>query len=249
MDWTVNDGLYHRFLKWHLKCENILECKLAALPEQQKCKKVTAWSRDFGMDQYVSWCLSAEELNLDTIWGKFEEFCKPQSSEVRACFDLLTSSRQGSRSAHEWYNAVQAQVNHAKYPPETARIPHLDIFWFFLHNEEFGSNTINEGNVDLEKFPASRVRQHAKKMESSKATVVHIKQVDGDPQAAQINLMRHQHTELSSGKHKKRKPVVKSGQPSHKNSGNDNHQQVSGQYMKSFDPENTHKNKERCPKC
>ena len=24
MDLTVNDGLYHRFLKWHLKCENIL---------------------------------------------------------------------------------------------------------------------------------------------------------------------------------------------------------------------------------
>ena len=21
MDWTVNDNLYHRFLKWHLKCE------------------------------------------------------------------------------------------------------------------------------------------------------------------------------------------------------------------------------------
>ena len=33
MDWTVNDGLYHRFLKWHLKCEKIMECKLAALPE------------------------------------------------------------------------------------------------------------------------------------------------------------------------------------------------------------------------
>ena len=24
MDWTVNDGLYHRFLKWHFKCKNIL---------------------------------------------------------------------------------------------------------------------------------------------------------------------------------------------------------------------------------
>ena len=33
MDWTVNDALYHRFLKWHLKFENILECKLVALPE------------------------------------------------------------------------------------------------------------------------------------------------------------------------------------------------------------------------
>ena len=24
MDWTVNNGLYHRFLKWPLKCKNIL---------------------------------------------------------------------------------------------------------------------------------------------------------------------------------------------------------------------------------
>ena len=23
MDWTVNDSLYHRFLKWSLKCKNI----------------------------------------------------------------------------------------------------------------------------------------------------------------------------------------------------------------------------------
>ena len=83
MDWTVNDGLYHRFLKWHLKCENILECELAMLPERRQCKKVTAWSGDFGMDQYVSWSLSNEELMLDTIWEKFEEFCKPQSNEVR----------------------------------------------------------------------------------------------------------------------------------------------------------------------
>ena len=37
MDWTVNDTLYHRFLKWHLKCKNILECKLA-----NSAKKVIA---------------------------------------------------------------------------------------------------------------------------------------------------------------------------------------------------------------
>ena len=35
MDWAVKDGLYHRFLKWCLRCENILECELAALPECQ----------------------------------------------------------------------------------------------------------------------------------------------------------------------------------------------------------------------
>ena len=67
MDWTVSNALYHRFPKWNLKCENILECELAALPECQKCKKVIAWSDNFGMDQYVSWGLSEEEMNLDTI--------------------------------------------------------------------------------------------------------------------------------------------------------------------------------------
>ena len=71
----------------------------------------------------------------------------------------------------EWYNAVQAQVNLAKYPPETAKILHRDIFWFFLRDEEFVSRTISDGSVVLEKFPASRVPQLAKKLESSKAMV------------------------------------------------------------------------------
>ena len=181
MDLTVNDHLYHRFLKWHLKCENILECKPAALPECQQCKKVIAWSRDCEMDQYVSWNLSSNELTLDTIWEKYEEYCKPQSNEVQARFDLLTSFRQENCSMDEWYNAMQAQVNLAKYPPETAKILHRDIFCFFLKDEDFVSRTISDGSVDLDKFPVSRVCQLAKKYESSKATVRHIKQVSEEP--------------------------------------------------------------------
>ena len=67
MDCTVNDGLYHRFLKCKLICENILDCELAMLPESKKYKKDISWSGDFSMDQYVSWCLPAAEVNLDTI--------------------------------------------------------------------------------------------------------------------------------------------------------------------------------------
>ena len=51
MNWTVDDGLYHRFLKWHLKWQTILDCELANLPAKQKCQKVIAWSADFGMDR------------------------------------------------------------------------------------------------------------------------------------------------------------------------------------------------------
>ena len=160
------------------------------------------------MDQYVSWGLSKNEMNLDTIWERFEDFCKLQSNEVEAQFDLLTSFHQGNKSVDEWHNAVQAQVNLAKYPPETVKIPHWDIFWFFLHDEDFVSRTITEGSVNLEKFPASRVHQLAKKFKSFKATMHHIKEVAGDLQATQINLMRHQWTEFPTNIHNKKRRLT-----------------------------------------
>ena len=122
MDWTVNDGLYHRFLKWHLECKNILECKLAALSGRQQCKKVIASSGDFGMDQYVSWGLPMDQLTLEIIWGRFE--------------DLQTSFRQGNKSVDKWYNTVQAQVNLAKYPLKPQRSFTGTFFGFFLRDEE-----------------------------------------------------------------------------------------------------------------
>ena len=118
MDWTVNDSFYHSFLKWNLTVRIY--------------KKVIAWSGDFGMDQYVLWCLPPEDLSLDVIWAKYEDFYKSQTNDARARFDLLTSFRQSSDSVDEWYNAVHGQVSLAKYPPETASISHRCIFWFFL---------------------------------------------------------------------------------------------------------------------
>ena len=128
-------------------------CSITRMPAVQEGDCMVG---DFGMDQYVSWGLPTDKLTLDIIWGRFEEFCKPQSNKVDARFDL-TSFRQGSHSVDKWYNAVQAQVNLAKYPLETAKILHRDIFWFFLWDEEFVFRTIIDGSVDLDKFPASRV--------------------------------------------------------------------------------------------
>ena len=100
--------------------------------------------------------------------------------------------------------------------------------------------------MDLDKFPANKVRHLAKRRESSKATACHIKQVSGDPQAVQINLLRHQHTELPAGKYKKKKSSVKPRQS--KNHGNEN-SQVPSQHKKWFDVTNANQNKERCSNC
>ena len=208
MDWTFDDSLYKRYLTWKLKCENLLGVELAHLPEDMKCKKVISWSGDDGLDQFVSWDLPQAEISLHTIWTKFEEYCKPQSNEARARFDLLTSFRQGSRTVDEWYNAVRQQIKLCNYPQATASIMERDIFWFFMSDQDFISKTLTEGQADLNDFPASRLRQLAKKLESSKATAKHMKSVTSNPQAAQVNILRHNRTQIAP-KHKKSQPKRK----------------------------------------
>ena len=101
IDWTVDDALHSRFVQGKIKCENILDCELSILQESAKCKKVIQWSRDVGLDMYISWALSTVDVTLQTIWSNFKEFCKPQSNVVHGRFDLLTSFRQGNRSINE----------------------------------------------------------------------------------------------------------------------------------------------------
>ena len=165
------------------------------------------------------------------------------------------SFRQGNCSIDEWYNAVQAQVNLAKYTPETAKILHRDIFWFFLKDEDFVSRTISDGSVDLDKFPASRVWQLAKKIKSSKATARHIKQVLMEPQATQVNLLRHQRTELPQHRYKKKRSYTKPKPGNNKSHGHDQYQsQISQRNKANHKPATSHRpapsnNFNRCLKC
>ena len=68
------------------------------MQRKENARRLLPGSGDFGINQYVSWNLTSDELNLNVIWERFEEFCKLQSNEVRARFDMLTSFRQGERS-------------------------------------------------------------------------------------------------------------------------------------------------------
>ena len=66
--------------------------------------------------------------------------------------------------------------------------------------------------------------------------------------AAQINLPRHQHTELPAGKYKKKKSSIKSRQSNYKQHRSENSQGQS-QHKKWFDVKNAHQSKDRCSKC
>ena len=124
---------------------------------------------------HISWALPIVDVTLQTIWSRFEDFCKPQSNTVCTQFNLLKTFQQGNRNIDKWCNAVQLHIPLCEYPPETAAILTRDIFWFFMTDNEFIVRTITEGNTDLAQYPAAEVQQMAKKLESSKATAKHIK--------------------------------------------------------------------------
>ena len=59
-----------------------------------------------------------------------------------------------------------------------------------MTDNEFIAKTINEGNTDLAQYPAAKVQQMAKKLESSKATAKHIKQHTSSRQGAtEVNVL------------------------------------------------------------
>ena len=122
MDWTVNDGLYHRFLKWHLKCENILECELVMLPERRQCKKVIAWTGDFGMDLY-------EELTLDTILEKFESSTSYNQMKWELCFIF---SQASGKETSQWMSGIMLSRPRLLWLSTLLRLPRYFTGTFFV---------------------------------------------------------------------------------------------------------------------
>ena len=47
------------------------------LEERRKCKKVIAWSGDFGIDQYVSWNLTNESSSLMSYGKNLKSIVNP----------------------------------------------------------------------------------------------------------------------------------------------------------------------------
>ena len=85
----------------------------------------------------------------------------------------------------------------------------------------------------------------AKKLEYSKSTAKHIKQLSCEPQATQVNLLRHQRTELWPSKlQRKERKVFRSKQTNHKYWQDDREPQV----QKKFKHADTSQ-EDRCTRC
>ena len=98
------------------------------------------------------------------------------------------------------------------------------------------------------------MRQLAKKLESSMSTARHIEKMSSDPPATQVNLLRHQGTELPPNKAQRKQFKKNKFRP--KNMGYSNKDNNQAPYKKNyyenkkkFNPRHILESEDRCYKC
>ena len=78
-----------------------MDSELCELSEVRKISTLLHWSSDFGIKKLKSWQKEPSQLMLNSIWGKYKYYCKPQSNELRTWYDILKKLTQGSLPADD----------------------------------------------------------------------------------------------------------------------------------------------------
>ena len=220
MDWNMGDGLYSRFQTWKISCNLILDSELCELSEVRKVNTLLRWSGDFGIKKLKSWQKEPSQLTLDFIWDEYESYCKPQSNELRARYDVLKKLTQGSLPADDWMTKLQSQLHLCNYQPEMEEILLRDLFLFGLQDESFMSKIISEESPDV---TIAQLRNKLKRFEAGRATAKYIKSGDA----------KEVHQVKKSKKHKF-KPGNKQGNKPQNAFGKNNQGQKSNNWQQSY---------------
>ena len=133
-----------------------------------------------------SWQKDASELTLEFLWKEFKAYCKPQSNELHACYDLLKKLKQGKLPCDDWYTKLQTQLHLCNYSAKTEKVLLHDLFLFGLEDESFMSKIINEENPEI---TTAHLQQKLKCMEAGCATAKYIKGAEGpEPKLSPISM-------------------------------------------------------------
>ena len=74
MDWTIDEGLYARFLLFKQECEIILNSDLAPYDDNGKKNYILRWAASGGIEIYNRWNIKDTPQDiLATYWEKWED--------------------------------------------------------------------------------------------------------------------------------------------------------------------------------
>ena len=137
MDWTKDNRIYERYLRWKSRIDDIFSSVLADKSENEKCGYVHLWMGDEGYPYIEKWKATNEldfstpedvkdaegritankssGYKLKTYWDQLEKELKPKSNNILAIIELWTKCRQGNSPLTEWITKVYNVVGNCDY--------------------------------------------------------------------------------------------------------------------------------------
>ena len=140
MNWTKDNKVYERYLRWRSHTEDIFSSILSKESEAEKCAYLRIWMGDDGYPFLRKWKATGklkfdhkEEVQdrqgrvtnpvssgylLDTYWELLEKELRPKSNNVLSIMELWTDCKQGNTPLSEWITKVYNLVELCEYEEE-----------------------------------------------------------------------------------------------------------------------------------
>lgn len=179
MDWSSPGDLHKRFKLFKQKCQLIFDGPLEEEEEDKKTRLLLLWSGDKGLEIYntATWEDEDEQLKLDPVFKKFEQYTKPRSNQILARYQLRCL-KQGEMPLEEFITKARTLIDDAGYSGVTKEEMLRDTLIFGINSDKVRKDAIAKGNS----ITFKSVYDLAKTEESTKAQMQAI--TKGNQQAA-----------------------------------------------------------------
>lgn len=146
MDWDSRD-LSNSFKKFKDHTRFMFNGPLATKTEEVKCNYLMLWIGEKGRQIYATWKLSEEEsTQLNTLYTKFEEYCKPKSNIIYNRYLLRTRVQNENETLEQFVTDLKTLLNDCQYQEELHDEIVRDHIVFGVRSSKIREKLIMEGS-------------------------------------------------------------------------------------------------------
>jgi len=147
MDWSSPGDLHKRFKVFKQKCQLVFDGPMEGEEENKKARMLLLWSGDKGLEIYnaASWDSEGDELKVDQILEKFEQYTKPQSNQILSRYQLRCL-KQDDLPLEEFITKARTLIDEAGYNPAFKEEMLRDTLVFGIASDKVRREAISKGN-------------------------------------------------------------------------------------------------------
>ena len=169
MDWSDDSGLVERLKTFRRECKLIFGVELKEASDNIKALKIIKWGGIDAEKQFRAWGVDDDDLTVEEVWKKFDEYCKSNDSYMRARLELMCMKQDTQEKLISWFERVQAQILLCKYDKKTAELLLCDTFVLKMSDREMAGKIVTEvENKKEDKYTYKDALEKARALDNNK---------------------------------------------------------------------------------